>query len=79
MIGDVPLLEVKLVEERLAIEEVIEGLCAHLKQARTTSQEASSQPGGYPACERCSVVCAQPMVDETKTFSLCQQKEQTSF
>lgn len=52
MIGNVPLLEVELVEERLAVKEVIEGLRAHLEQAGTTSQEASSQPGGNPACGR---------------------------
>lgn len=50
-----PLLEVELVEERLTIKEVIEGLCTHLEQARTTSQKASSQPGGNPACGRCSI------------------------
>lgn len=54
-----PLLEVKLVEQRLAVKEVIEGLRAHLEQAGTTSQEASSQPGGNPACRRCSLgTCA---------------------
>lgn len=55
MVGDVPLLEVKLVQQCLAIEEVVEGLRAHLKQARTTSQEASSEPGGNPACGRGSI------------------------
>lgn len=50
MIGNVPLLEVKLVEQRLAIKEVVEGLCAHLEQAGAASQEAPAQPAGNPAC-----------------------------
>lgn len=50
VIGNMPLLEVKLVEQRLAVKEVVEGLCAHLEQAGAASQEAPAQPAGNPAC-----------------------------
>lgn len=68
VVGDMPLLEVELVEQCLAIEEVVVGLRAHLEQARTTSQEASSQPGGNPACGRGSV--GMGMANQTKEVLL---------
>jgi len=78
----VPLLEVELVEERLAVEEVIEGLRAHLEQAGSASQEASSQPGGNPACGRRSVsTCAAHSKSDQVTFvvSTKRTKLQTIF
>ena len=54
VVGDMSLLEVKLVQQCLAIEEVVERLCPDFKEARPTSQEAASEPGGDPACTTCS-------------------------
>lgn len=51
IVGDMSILQVKLVHEGLPIKQVIKGLTSHLEEPRAQSQQAPSQPGGDRACK----------------------------
>lgn len=70
VVGDVPLLEVELVQQCLAVKEVVEGLCPDLEQARPAAKEAPPEPGGDPACGRRSAVSAGASTGRTKAVLL---------
>lgn len=78
VVGDVPLLEVELVQQCLAVKEVVEGLCPDLEQAGPAAKEAPPEPGGDPACGRHSALSAGASTGLTKQF-YCIEEKKTTF